>query len=101
METPLYGTVARMRVKPGHEAALSKLAEETSSQIPGFVAEYVYKMDGEPDVCYLTVVFTNKDAYQANANSPEQHARYMQYREHLLDDPEWHDGQIISNMTMH
>ena len=101
MAMPMYGTVARMRVKPGSEAALQKLTEETAPDIPGFVGEYIYRMENEPDVYYLTVMFENKEAYVSNAQSPEQHARYQQYREFLMDDPEWHDGEIVSNVTMH
>jgi hypothetical protein len=31
----------------------------------------------------------------ANAASPEQHARYEQYRALLTAEPEWHDGEIV------
>ncbi len=100
MATPMYGTVARMRVKPGSEAALRKLTEEQARDIPGLVGDYVYRIDNEPDVYYLAVMFESKEAYVSNAQSPEQHARYQQYREYLQDDPEWHDGEIVSSVTM-
>jgi hypothetical protein len=49
----------------------------------------------------LAVVFDSKEAYEANANSPEQHQRYLEYRDLLAADPEWHDGDIVhSFMSM-
>ena len=33
--------------------------------------------------------------YRANADSPEQDARYQKLRALLEDDPEWNDGEIV------
>jgi heme-degrading monooxygenase HmoA len=94
----MYGTVARMQIKPGMEARMAELnRQQQVSEIPGLVATYVYRMDNEPDVYYLAVVFESKEAYVANANSPEQDARYREMRELLATDPEWHDGEIVSS----
>jgi hypothetical protein len=43
------------------------------------------------------VAFESKEAYQKNAASPEQNARYEEYRALLDADPEWHDGEIIAS----
>jgi len=43
------------------------------------------------------VLFESKEAYVANAGSPEQHQRYLRMREMLVSDPEWHDGEIIAS----
>ena len=43
----------------------------------------------------IVVVFENKEAYRANADSPEQDARYQKLRALLEDDPEWNDGEIV------
>ncbi len=91
----MYGTVARMRVTPGAEQALCAVSEQAKAQIAGLVGQYVYRMDNEPDVYYLAVMFADKAAYQANATSPGQHERYLAYRELLQEDPEWHDGEIV------
>jgi hypothetical protein len=56
-------------------------------------------MDADPSVCYLVVVFESKAAYEANAARPEAHAEYLQYRELLAEDPEWHDGTIVATNT--
>ncbi len=92
----MYGTVARMRVKPGMEERLRAFSEaETSANMPGFVAQSVFRMDADPNEYYLAVVFESKEAYFANANSPEQHARYEEMVAMLEGAPEWHDGEVV------
>ncbi len=92
----MYGTVARMQLKPGaQQQMLAQLREFESAHVPGFVSSYVYQMDAEPDVFYVAVAFQNKDAYLANARSPEQHSRYEKMRALLTAEPEWHDGEIV------
>jgi quinol monooxygenase YgiN len=93
----MYGTVARFRLKPGvEETQLMELSRELEGRpIPGFVAEYTYRMDSDPHEYYFAVVFESKEAYFANANTPEQDAFYRKFRELLVDDPEWHDGEVV------
>jgi len=93
----MYGTIARLHVKPGMEAQLKDLEQTyNTTPVPGLVTTYVYRMEANPSEYYLTVVFASKEAYQANASSPAQDARYRQLRALLLADPEWHDGEIVS-----
>ncbi|HEU4793668.1 MAG TPA: antibiotic biosynthesis monooxygenase [Nitrolancea sp.] len=92
----MYGTVARLQLKPGVEGEFFELSREfEAANVPGYVGEYVYRMDADPSVFYLAVVFESKEAYVSNANSPEQNARYVKYRELLVSDPEWHDGEVV------
>ena len=91
----MYGTVARMRLIPGKEKEMEDFARQNTPNMPGFVFQHVYRMDADPNEAYLVVAFENKEAYQANANSPEQQQRYQQYRALLSAEPEWHDGEII------
>jgi hypothetical protein len=46
----MYGTAARLRIKPGAEVELQRLGESlTESDLPTeIVAEYVYRSDGDP-----------------------------------------------------
>ncbi len=93
----MYGTIARLQVKPGMEAKLKDLEQAyNTTPVPGLVVTYVYRTDANPSEYYLTVVFESKAAYQANASSPEQDARYREFRALLTADPEWHDGEIVS-----
>src|SRR5580765_745921 len=93
----MYGTVARMRAKPGMREQLMELdrQEAEMANIAGYVGEVVYQMDADPDVYYLAIIFESKAAYEANASSPEQDARYQQFRALLEEDPKWHDGEIV------
>ena len=93
----MYGTVARLRIKPGAEAELQRLGESfTETELPpGMVAEYVYRSDVDPQEYIMAVVFTSEEAYRANATSPEQHARYERLMGHLAAEPEWRDGTVV------
>ncbi|MDP7579134.1 MAG: hypothetical protein QGF12_06325 [SAR202 cluster bacterium] len=45
-------------------------------------------------------VFESKDAYIANANSPEQHEAFTQMMNHLSSEPIWTDGTyVIGNIA--
>jgi len=92
----MFGTIARMRVKPGAEKKLMEISEsESALKIPGYIAQYVYRTDNDPQEYYLVVIFESREAYFANADSPEQDARYREFRALLESDPEWHDGEIV------
>jgi heme-degrading monooxygenase HmoA len=86
-----------MQIKPGSEQQMQQLNQQYAAErVPGFVATYVYQTDADPSVHYLAVIFESKDAYWANARSPEQDARYRKMRDLLASDPEWHDGEIVT-----
>ena len=92
----MYGTVARFRIRPGAEQQLIQRQREFDTQnVPGYLRSMVYRMDADPHECYLVAVFDSKESYVANAQSPEQDARYRQLRELMESDPEWHDGEIL------
>ncbi|MBI2955635.1 MAG: hypothetical protein HYY30_15070 [Chloroflexi bacterium] len=94
-ETKVYGTVAHFRLKSGASFdMLSKELQENMKQIPGIVGTYIYRMDSDPNDCFMAVVFENKDKYWANAKSPEQDARYKKMLSFMEGEPEWHDGEI-------
>lgn len=93
----MYGTVARMQLKPGAESQMDALMREYDAlKVPGYVTTYVYRMDADPQTYYMAVVFDSKESYWANARDPQQDARYQQMRALLESDPEWHDGEIVS-----
>jgi quinol monooxygenase YgiN len=92
----MYGTVARLRAKPGTEAAFKQQQVEFDAlKVPGFVGATVYRMDATADEYYLAVVFASKAAYEANAQDPAQDGRYQRLRALLTEDPDWHDGEIV------
>lgn len=92
----MYGTVARFRLKPDSESALQEqLREYEGLGVPGYISSTLYRLDAGNNEYYMAVVFESKEAYEANAQSPEQDQRYQQMRELLESDPEWHDGEVV------
>ena len=95
----MYGTVAKLRVKSGRESDLVQHLNQYRGDLArGFVASALYRAD-EGDGHWLAVVFESKEAYEANADSPEQDARFREFRELLETDPEWHDGEVLLRTT--
>lgn len=88
----MYGTIARMKTKPGALESLKRM-EERHPQ--GFIATYAYRLDANPDELMVVVLFADETSYRANADSPEQDREYRDLRSYLREDPEWHDGEIV------
>jgi quinol monooxygenase YgiN len=95
-ERQMYGTVAKLKAKPGTGDMLAELARQVGENRPkGLVGTWVYQLDAEPDGYLLAVAFESREAYKANAASPEQDASYQQLRALLAEDPIWQDGEIV------
>ena len=92
----MYGTIAKVCVKPGKIEELKQWTERFESP-PGGVAISAYQMDADPSELYIAVLFESREAYVANAESPEQHEQYLQMLQLLEGEPEWHDGEIVSH----
>jgi quinol monooxygenase YgiN len=92
----MYGTIAKLKVKPGKvEALKSHMASVTSRREPGFVSVHLYQMDADPNELYLAVLFENKETYVANANRPGTNADFEKMMQLLVAEPEWHDGKVL------
>jgi quinol monooxygenase YgiN len=88
----MYGTIARMKTRPG---ALQAIKEMEMHHPKGMVATYVYQMDNHPDELWMVVLFENKAAYRANAESPEQDKEFRNLMKNLVEEPAWHDGEVV------
>ncbi len=95
----MYGTIARMQVKPGKMEEFNRLGRETATRIPGMKFVHVYRTDADPNQVFMVVAFESREAYRRNAESPEMDKQYQAYRALLAADPEWHDGEIVSTWT--
>ena len=91
----MYGTIARMKVKPGALPALEKMSQEARSRAKGYVGSYVYQMDKDPNEIYMVVLFNSKQEYFANADSPEQNVEYEKMMMFMSAEPEWHDSEVV------
>ncbi len=101
----MYGTIGHLRIKTGMEDQFRQLLQEQArafetGQVPGFVASYAYHIDADPNEYYIAAVFESREAYWANAQSPEQDARYRQWQPLLDGEPEWHDGEITGGYAL-
>jgi quinol monooxygenase YgiN len=90
----MYGTVAKLTVKPGQVDAFNKLMASTQSH-PGVVAVYLYQMDEDPNVLYMAAIFSSRDVYFANADRPEMNAEFEKMMQFLVAEPEWNDGEVV------
>lgn len=93
----MYGTVARMKVKAGKLDEFIQLNDSTvnTRRPTGYMGQILYKLDNDPNEVIMAVFFQDKASYQANANDPEMHKEYEQYRALLDADPEWNDGEVV------
>lgn len=95
----MYGTVARVSVKPGSIPKLQEITAEASADQRlgqgGHIATYMYQSDREPNELLMVVIFTDREAYHNNANSPGQNAQYEKMAKYFAAPPEWNDGEIV------
>ena len=98
-EIALYGTIAKMKLKPGAEDNMMQAMEGSQDEREGHVATYVFKSDADPNVHFVTTIFESRSDYKKFADSPEQDKRFQQMRELLAAEPDWHDGEVIHHET--
>jgi quinol monooxygenase YgiN len=90
----MYGTIANVRVRADKVEALAELGQRMELAT-GQLARYVFRLDADPQNYMLVVVFEDREAYWANATSPEQNGRFLELAALLEAEPEWHDGEIV------
>lgn len=94
----MYGTVARMKIRPGMRSLFLGWARHsnwTMRIMPGLVDASLYELDSDPYTIMMVVVFESREAYVANAQSAEQHAEYLNLMQFMVAEPEWNDGHVI------
>jgi len=96
----MYGTIAKLKVRPGKLDELIKIAGHYGEiDIPGMLWTHLYQSEDDPNECWIAVAFDSKDAYTANADSPEQNTRYEAMRALLSADPVWNDGVVVQSVS--
>jgi heme-degrading monooxygenase HmoA len=98
-ENALYGTIAKMKLKPGAEEKVMQVMGGADHDAEGHISTYVFKSDADPNVHFVTTVFESKTAYKKFADSAEQNRRFSQIKDLLADEPVWHDGEVIHHDT--
>jgi hypothetical protein len=90
----MYGTVARMKMKPEARRITFDSGHREHATPQGLPGRDHHKMDNNPRSDQWRVL-CDKASYQANASDPEMNKEYEQYRALLDADPEWNDGEVI------
>jgi quinol monooxygenase YgiN len=94
----MYGTVAMCTVAPENVEGLRALAAaEELVGIDGYLGTDMMVPENHPGTLLMVVRFTDRDSYVANAESPDQNARYEEFRALMEADPVWYDGEWITS----
>ena len=93
----MYGTVARMKFKPGSFDKMQELMKGFEErQVKGFVFNAVFRSNTDPNEVWMVVGFEDEASYRANADDPRSHEMSQQYQPLMDAPPDWHDGEIVS-----
>ncbi len=96
----MYGTVARLRCKPGGlDWVRAWLDVQSKRGMVGWVSTTLFASEADPSIVWISVIFESREAYVANANTPVQDQLYHQMLSGLEEPPEWHDGDVISHLS--
>ena len=91
----MFGTVGRLKVKPGKLDELIALFASDQREPEGSLGYYVYKVEGKENELILAVAFKDKESYFKNADDPAQDEAYRAMVKLLDGVPSWEDGEII------
>ena len=93
----MFGTVARMKLKPGSFEKMQDLMKGFEErEVKGFMFNAVYRGQSDPDEVWLVVGFQDEASYRANASDPRTNQMAEQYQPLMAGPPEWHDGEIVT-----
>ena len=96
----MYGTIAQLKVKEGmQEQLIEGFREYETLNVSGALSSMIYQMDSNANEWLMAVCFESKEPYLANAESPDQAARYEKFMACLDSEPVWNDGEIIYNFS--
>lgn len=91
----MFGTIGRIRPKPGHDASIVALMEEWARtqrpKIPGLVVQVAGAPVDRAGELIIVIIVRDEITYRALADSPAQDAWYRRMVEHLEGEPTWED----------
>lgn len=93
----MFGTIARWRLRADvtDEQLNDVLAMMRDDRPASSVAILVFRSATDPREIWVAGAFESREAYVANAATPEQNARFERIRALIDGEPEWHDGDVI------
>ena len=90
----MYGTIFELNIKDGHHEALLKEINQDKRFPKGMKAWFIMNPNEQKEWIGVAI-FESKEAYVANAESPEQHEQFLKLMEHLESEPSWTDGEFV------
>ena len=93
----MFGTVGRLKVKPGKLDDLVALLKSDERAVDGEHGVWLYKVEGKDNELILAVAFRDKDSYFKNADDPSQDEMYRKMVALLEGPPTWEDGDIVAS----
>jgi quinol monooxygenase YgiN len=93
----VFGTIARWQLKPSvtDDQLNDVLATMRDDRPASAVAIVVLRSPADPREIWVAGVFESREAYEANAATPEQNARFARVSALIDGQPEWHDGDVL------
>ena len=95
----MYGTIFRIKPKPGQEQdvidVFNEWERDRMPNVRGAISGYLFKPDADSGELIGVAVFEDKESYIANGNDPEQDAWFRKLRDLLQEDPSWEDGEYL------
>jgi quinol monooxygenase YgiN len=97
----MWGTIAKMKLKPGAGPFLRAQfhSMRNAERMPGWLFTHLFESDTDPNELWMVAMFTDKEAYRRNAESPGQHQVFLLIRSCLEEDVEWHDVNEVDLMS--
>jgi quinol monooxygenase YgiN len=96
----MFGTIAVVKPRPGQEAAVvehfNRWWKDRAPRVPGVLMGTLNRNTSNPAELMMTVVFASANAYQNNANDPEQDRWFRELVPLLEEEPRWIDGDVLA-----
>jgi heme-degrading monooxygenase HmoA len=96
-EADVYGTVGRMKVKPGKmQEVRDNMLDPQGASAKGFRGLHLLVAD-EGNEAVVAVIFEDKDSYSAMVHDPKTDENFGKLMTLLVEEPSWTDGEWHSS----
>lgn len=99
----MFGTIGRIRIRDGHDAAMRELMDDWSGtirpRIPGSFLNLYGRSVDRPGETVFVALAVDEATYRDLARMPEQDAWYRRLLDHIEGEPEWEDVELEEAQT--
>ncbi len=94
----MFGTIGRVRLKPGREGEFQSMMEdwkrEIRPKVPGRFLELMGRSTERPDETMFIALAQDEQTYRNLAAMPEQHAFFERFMSVAEGDIKWEDVEL-------